>query len=608
MSKKGKTPKSVNLGIVLAGGLVGVIGGVIQAKSPGLWPTTKLNNTPTRPQTIAVTLLASGSHENGVSARLPKEMCDGTRSGGEGAALAAWAAKQLGGFEGSDDCRGCTLYDATARRIESCADVAETAVSMSSTSKAAAGVSAALPTGDMVETSLWVVRPDKWFVFPSGELGRAVAVPRVSPPRGKAHPITVETISSSPRVFHLHNFITEAESDSLVAYALANTDPVLGLQRSTTGAEHQVSFNKVRTSENAFDSVSPTARAVKKRAIQLLGMEPYDDEMTDGLQVLRYNTSKAYIPHLDFLEDNGSGHDYDAQEQGSNRFATILFYLSDVDEGGETVFTEGQPVEDGRVDALDGVAPRAGGREDSRAVVRAMKDGTYYDRPGRRYNNGSEVPVGRRPSADPFAIFEPGSWEETMVGQCRGALAVRPMKAHAVLFYSQFPDGSLDRSSRHGGCPVLAGTKWAANLWIWNKVRLGYSRAPRKSGAEAFDASRGIGRDRMSKKTTAGGPAPPPGGQPKQPVAIFENMDVPGAQLYYAGTTHMGALAVGQTLRYNSYAGHEWAVKDASGKVLVKYTVDSRPEQLVTVSKNSGKGKPPSSTPVRAPKWAHPPM
>ena len=267
--------------------------------------------------------------------------------------------------------------------------------------------------------------------------------------------------------------------------------------------------------------------------------------MTDGLQVLRYNTSKAYIPHLDFLEDNGSGHDYDAQEQGSNRFATILFYLSDVDEGGETVFTEGQPVEDGRVDALDGVAPRAGGREDSRAVVRAMKDGTYYDRPGRRYNNGSEVPVGRRPSADPFAIFEPGSWEETMVGQCRGALAVRPMKAHAVLFYSQFPDGSLDRSSRHGGCPVLAGTKWAANLWIWNKVRaigtsrlvssattflrcvslvlvakvrLGYSRAPRKSGAEAFDASRGIGRDRMSKKTTAGGPAPPPGGQPKQVI------------------------------------------------------------------------------------------
>jgi prolyl 4-hydroxylase len=69
----------------------------------------------------------------------------------------------------------------------------------------------------------------------------------------------------------------------------------------------------------------------------LLGMAPYDDDMTDGLQVLRYNTSKAYIPHVDYLEDNGSGHDYDSSGQGSNRFATIFFYLSDVEEGGETV-------------------------------------------------------------------------------------------------------------------------------------------------------------------------------------------------------------------------------------------------------------------------------
>lgn len=60
-------------------------------------------------------------------------------------------------------------------------------------------------------------------------------------------------------------------------------------------------------------------------------MQPYDDEMTDGLQVLRYNMSTAYITHTDYLEDNGSGHDYDSAGKGSNRFATILFYLSDVE-------------------------------------------------------------------------------------------------------------------------------------------------------------------------------------------------------------------------------------------------------------------------------------
>ena len=28
-------------------------------------------------------------------------------------------------------------------------------------------------------------------------------------------------------------------------------------------------------------------------------------------------------------------------------------------------------------------------------------------------------------------------------------------------------------ASEHGGCPVLEGTKWAANLWVWNGRRYG---------------------------------------------------------------------------------------------------------------------------------------
>ena len=78
------------------------------------------------------------------------------------------------------------------------------------------------------------------FVFPVGEPGRAVAVPRVSPPRGSAHPIVVESVSATPRVFHLHNFLSLAEADALIAFSEHNTDPLYGLHRSTTGVEHQV--------------------------------------------------------------------------------------------------------------------------------------------------------------------------------------------------------------------------------------------------------------------------------------------------------------------------------------------------------------------------------
>ena len=52
---------------------------------------------------------------------------------------------------------------------------------------------------------------------------------------------------------------------------------------------------------------------------------------------------------------------------------------------------------------------------------------------------------------------------------CTTGLQVKPEKARAIVFYSLHMDGTFNRKSLHGACPVEEGVKWAANKWVWNE-------------------------------------------------------------------------------------------------------------------------------------------
>lgn len=53
---------------------------------------------------------------------------------------------------------------------------------------------------------------------------------------------------------------------------------------------------------------------------------------TGLLQVLRYQSTQKYDPHHDYFSFAGR------DDNGGNRMATVLMYLTDVEQGGETVF------------------------------------------------------------------------------------------------------------------------------------------------------------------------------------------------------------------------------------------------------------------------------
>ena len=50
--------------------------------------------------------------------------------------------------------------------------------------------------------------------------------------------------------------------------------------------------------------------------------------------------------------------------------------------------------------------------------------------------------------------------------ECVTGLRARPVRGAAVLFYDMNPDGSVDPSSAHAGCPPVDGVKWAMTKWL----------------------------------------------------------------------------------------------------------------------------------------------
>lgn len=201
----------------------------------------------------------------------------------------------------------------------------------------------------------------------------------------------VETISWQPRAQVYHNFITPEECDDLINKARPQ------LRQSTVVGEGGKSvLDTVRTSRGTFllRNSTPLLEALEKR-LEL--WSHYNVSHQEDIQILRYSNMQKYGAHMDVIEE------------GSPRVATVLMYLTDVEEGGETAFPS---------------------------------DSKW---------------------ADPTMERKFGPFSDC----ARGSVAVRPKKGMALIFYSMKPDmKTLDPHSMHTGCPVIKGVKWTATAWI----------------------------------------------------------------------------------------------------------------------------------------------
>ena len=104
--------------------------------------------------------------------------------------------------------------------------------------------------------NVWVVLPGTLFVWPTVKVGHVFKPSNVES-GDPAHPIELETLSESPRVFAVRNFLSDDEIETLRAFASSK------LERSHVGIGNEV-FSNDRTSKTAWDTRSEVSIRIQK--------------------------------------------------------------------------------------------------------------------------------------------------------------------------------------------------------------------------------------------------------------------------------------------------------------------------------------------------------
>jgi len=136
--------------------------------------------------------------------------------------------------------------------------------------------------------------------------------------------IEIITRLEEPLIVVLGNVLSNEECDELIRLAIAKDN----MQRSKIGATREV--NELRTSSSMFleESENDIVARVEKRVSSIMNIPI---EHGEGLQILKYTPGQEYKAHYDFFSST-------SKAANNNRISTLVMYLNDVEEGGETFF------------------------------------------------------------------------------------------------------------------------------------------------------------------------------------------------------------------------------------------------------------------------------
>lgn len=140
---------------------------------------------------------------------------------------------------------------------------------------------------------------------------------------------------SRPDIVLFNHFVSDLECEALIAHAKNKSlepskivDPISGKGEVITARSSEGTY--FQRGENAL------IQCLEQRISQLMNCPVENGE---GIQVLHYLPGAEYRPHFDYFRENETG-SATHLNSGGQRIATLVMYLNDVENGGETFFPE----------------------------------------------------------------------------------------------------------------------------------------------------------------------------------------------------------------------------------------------------------------------------
>ncbi len=146
-------------------------------------------------------------------------------------------------------------------------------------------------------------------------------------------PVESRVVSSLPHIEIFADFLSGAECDHIIALAKPLMEPST---LSLVGDYSHEMHGDARTSWGAWlkRGQDKIISDIEKKISECAQIPV---ERGEKLQVLRYEKGQEYRPHYDTFDPKEEGSSF-YLESGGQRVVTMLMYLSDVEEGGETTF------------------------------------------------------------------------------------------------------------------------------------------------------------------------------------------------------------------------------------------------------------------------------